>query len=148
MPKTQAKQKKKKNMSVWTWIGIGMVVVVAVALVYFLIPRQGAGAMPAEISVTDAYEKRESGAYILDVRQPEEWDQVHIPGATLIPLGELQSRLSEVPRDQEVVVVCRSGNRSQEGRNILKNAGYEQVTSMAGGVNQWQAAGYPTVSGP
>ena len=148
MPKTQAKQKKKKNMSVWTWIGIGMVVIVAVALVYFLIPRQGAGAMPAEISVADAYAKRESGAYVLDVRQPEEWDQVHIPGATLIPLGELQSRLSEVPRDQEVVVVCRSGNRSQEGRNILKNAGYEQVTSMAGGVNQWQAAGYPTVSGP
>lgn len=148
MPKTQVKPKKKNNMSVWTWVGIGMVVVVAVALVYFLIPRQGAGAMPAEISVSDAYAKRESGAYILDVRQPEEWDQVHIPGATLIPLGELQSRLSEVPRDQEVVVVCRSGNRSQEGRNILKNAGYEQVTSMAGGVNQWQAAGYPTVSGP
>lgn len=148
MPKHQIKPKKKNNMSVWTWVGIGMVVVVAVALVYFLIPRQGAGAMPAEISVADAYAKRESGAYILDVRQPEEWDQVHIPGATLIPLGELQSRLSEVPRDQEVVVVCRSGNRSQEGRNILKNAGYEQVTSMAGGVNQWQAAGYPTVSGP
>jgi len=148
MPKNQAKSKKKNNMSVWTWVGIGMVVVVAVALVYFLIPRQGAGAMPAEISVSDAYAKRDAGAFILDVRQPEEWDQVHIPGATLIPLGELQSRLSEVPSDQEVVVVCRSGNRSQEGRNILKNAGYEQVTSMAGGVNQWQAAGYPTVSGP
>lgn len=148
MPKTQAKQKKKKNMSVWTWVGIGMVAVVAVALVYFLIPRQGAGATPAEISVADAYAKRDAGAFILDVRQPEEWDQVHIPGATLIPLGELQSRLSEVPSDQEVVVVCRSGNRSQEGRNILKNAGFEQVTSMAGGVNQWQAAGYPTVSGP
>ncbi len=104
--------------------------------------------MPAEISVADAYAKREAGAFILDVRQPEEWNQVHIPGATLIPLGELQSRLSEVPSDQEVVVVCRSGNRSQQGRDILKNAGFEQVTSMAGGVNQWQAAGYPTVSGP
>ncbi len=104
--------------------------------------------MPGEISVQDAFAKRESGAFILDVRQPEEWNQVHIPGATLIPLGELPNRLSEVPADQEVVVVCRSGNRSQQGRDILLKAGYEQATSMAGGMNQWQAAGYPTESGP
>jgi rhodanese-related sulfurtransferase len=146
---TQTKKaKQKNNLNVWTWVGIGMIVVVAVALVYLLLPRQSAGAVPAEISVQDAYAKREAGAYILDVRQPEEWDQVHIPGATLIPLGELASRVNEVPRDQEVVVVCRSGNRSQEGRDILKQAGFENVTSMQGGVNQWQVAGYPTVSGP
>jgi rhodanese-related sulfurtransferase len=148
MPNNQAKPKKKNNMSVWTWVGIGMVVVVAIALVYMILPRQSTGALPAEISVADAYAKHEAGAYILDVRQPEEWNQAHIAGATLIPLGELESRLSEVPSDQEVVVVCRSGNRSQQGRDILKNAGFEQVTSMAGGVTQWQAAGYPTVSGP
>jgi rhodanese-related sulfurtransferase len=81
---------------------------------------------------------------VLDVRQPEEWDQVHIPGTTLIPLGELESRLSEVPKDKEVVVVCRSGNRSQQGRDILLNAGFEQVTSMTGGLNDWRSSGYPT----
>jgi rhodanese-related sulfurtransferase len=56
--------------------------------------------------------------------------------------------VSEVPQDQEVVVVCRSGNRSQQGRDILLSAGFEQVTSMAGGVNQWKSAGFETVSGP
>jgi rhodanese-related sulfurtransferase len=91
---------------------------------------------------------RDAGAFILDVRQPEEWNEVHISGATLIPLGDLASRVDEVPTDQEVVVVCRSGNRSQQGRDILLSAGYEQVTSMAGGINQWSSAGLETVSGP
>jgi rhodanese-related sulfurtransferase len=91
---------------------------------------------------------RDSGAFILDVREPDEWNESHIPGATLIPLGELASRVDEVPQDQEVVVVCRSGNRSQQGRDILLSAGFTDVTSMAGGVNQWKAAGFETVSGP
>ena len=107
-----------------------------------------AAALPAEISVTDAVAKRDAGAFILDVRQPDEWNAVHIPGATLIPLDQLEARVNEVPKDKEVVVVCRSGNRSQQGRDILKSAGFSQVTSMAGGMNQWSAAGYPTATGP
>ena len=138
----------KRRMTVWMWIGIGLVLLLAAAAVFWMVyPRDRSG-IPAEISVQEAYAKREAGAFILDVRQPEEWEQVHIPGATLIPLGDLPDRLSEVPGDQEVVVVCRSGNRSQEGRDILKKAGYEQVTSMKGGIKEWQAAGYPTLSGP
>ena len=106
-----------------------------------------AAALPAEISVADAATKRDAGAFILDVRQPDEWNAVHIPGATLIPLDQLEARVNEVPKDKEVVVVCRSGNRSQAGRDILKNAGFPQVTSMSGGMNQWSAAGLPTASG-
>ena len=71
-----------------------------------------------------------------------------VPDSTLIPVGELENRLDEVPRDREIVVVCRSGNRSRTGRDILLKAGYPQVTSVTGGLKQWQAAGYPTVSGP
>ncbi len=104
--------------------------------------------LPREISVQEAAAKRDAGAFILDVRQPDEWSQYHIEGATLIPLGELASRLNELPRNQGIVVVCHSGNRSAKGRDILLNAGFTQVTSMAGGLIQWQAAGYPTVSGP
>jgi rhodanese-related sulfurtransferase len=84
---------------------------------------------------------------MLDVRQPDEWAAGHIPGATLIPLGELSSRLAEVPEDRQVVVVCRSGNRSAQGRDILLGAGYPSATSMAGGMNAWTAAGYETVTG-
>lgn len=106
-----------------------------------------AAALPAEISVAKAAAKRDAGAFILDVREPDEWNTVHIPGATLIPLGQLEARVNEVPKDKEVVVVCRSGNRSKQGRDILKNAGFTQVTSMAGGMTQWSAAGLPTAAG-
>ena len=104
--------------------------------------------LPDEIAVVEAAAKREAGDFILDVRTQEEWNEYHIPGSTLIPLDQLEARLSEVPRDKEVVVVCRSGNRSKPGRDALKAAGYTQVTSMAGGLNGWKAAGLPTVAGP
>ena len=99
--------------------------------------------MASEISVQEAYQKFQQGAFLLDVRTPEEWNDFHAVGATLLPLEELPNRLSEVPRDREIVVVCRSGNRSQEGRDILRKAGYERVTSIAGGMNAWRDAGYP-----
>jgi rhodanese-related sulfurtransferase len=104
--------------------------------------------LPDEITVAEAAAKRDAGAFILDVRTPEEWNEVHIPGATSIPLDQLETRLTEVPKDKEVVVVCRSGNRSKPGRDILKNAGFPQVTSMSGGLKVWQAANLPTVTGP
>lgn len=81
--------------------------------------------------------------HVLDVRTVEEWNEFHAPNTTLIPLDELASRVDEVPRDREIVVVCRSGNRSQQGRDILLNAGFEKVTSMTGGLNEWRARGYP-----
>jgi rhodanese-related sulfurtransferase len=102
---------------------------------------------PSAITAAQAAEKRDQGAFILDVREPDEWAQMHIPGATLIPLGELPDRLNEVPKDKEIVVVCRSGNRSAQGRDILLKAGFTNVASMTGGMTQWQAQGYPVASG-
>lgn len=131
------------------WAGLGILVLV-IAGILFINPGKTASAdtLPREISVSEASAMREAGAFILDVREPEEWNESHIPGATLIPLGELASRVNEIPEDQEIVVVCRSGNRSAQGRDILLSAGFTQVTSMAGGINQWKAAGFETVSGP
>jgi rhodanese-related sulfurtransferase len=131
------------------WIGLGVLAVLVFAGILFLRRSPDAGqALAAEISVGQALSMRESGAFVLDVRQPEEWLDHHIPGSTLIPLGELPARISEVPQDQEILVVCRSGNRSAQGRDILLDAGFDQVSSMAGGLTEWRAAGYPTVSGP
>jgi rhodanese-related sulfurtransferase len=99
--------------------------------------------LPNEISVDEAYNLYQGkGAFFLDVREQSEWDSFHIPGTTLVPLGQLSQRLSEIPKDQSIVVVCRSGNRSQQGRDILKQAGYTNVTSMAGGVTTWKTQGY------
>lgn len=139
-------QPKKNNPVLWKLIAL---LVLELAAIW--VNSRGTAASsgyPREVSVEEAAAKREAGAFILDVRQPEEWNDFHIPDSTLIPLGELASRVDELPRDQEIVVVCRSGNRSQQGRDILLEAGFSQVTSMAGGVTQWRAAGHPTVSGP
>lgn len=105
-------------------------------------------AMPKEVSLNEAVNLRNVGAFILDVRQPEEWNEYHVPGSTLIPLGELDKHVKELPHDKPIVVVCRSGNRSATGRDILIKAGLTQVTSLAGGLTQWKAAGHPTVTGP
>jgi len=140
-------QRKSKNQ-IWVWGAIVLLILGASAVWFFNRSSTGSQSLPKEISVGEATAKRDAGAFILDVRQPDEWNTVHIPGSTLIPLDQLASRVNELPRDQEIVVVCRSGNRSAQGRDILLGAGFAQVTSMAGGVTQWQAAGYPTVSGP
>jgi len=135
------------------WGGIALALLLIVAAVVWLrpgataAPAASAGA-PAEISVEQARQKYDSGVFVLDVREQSEWNAGHIPNATLVPLGELQQRAAELPKDKEIVVVCRSGNRSATGRDILLKAGFASVTSMAGGMNQWQAAGYPTVTGP
>jgi len=141
-------QQRKKNNNLLLWGLVAILVIGASTL--WLISRNtiAASSYPSEISVEEAVAKRDSGAFILDVREPDEWNQIHVPNSALIPLGELAARLGELPKDQEIVVVCRSGNRSAKGRDILLNAGFNQVTSMAGGLTQWKAAGYPTVSGP
>jgi rhodanese-related sulfurtransferase len=132
-------------------VGIAIVVIAtgSLLLVTSNIPASNpsSSGLPLEISSADALQKKDSGAFILDVRQPEEWAEYHMPGSTLIPLGELAARIKEVPADREIVVICRSGNRSKSGRDILLEAGYSKVTSMAGGLTDWRNRGYPTESG-
>jgi len=82
---------------------------------------------------------------IIDVREPSAYAQGHIPGAALIPLGELSGRLEEVPRDQAVVLVCRSGNRSRQALQILGAEGFEDIHNLLGGMNAWSRAGYEVV---
>ena len=127
---------------------IGLLIIVG--LVIYLILQAGgrsgnnaSASLANEISVGEAYTKYQNGAFVLDVRTQEEWNEYHAPNTTLIPLDQLPARLNEVPKDREIVVVCRSGNRSQEGRDILLNAGFTQVTSVKGGLNEWRANGYP-----
>lgn len=77
-----------------------------------------------------------STLYIVDVRTIGEFRSGHIPGAKLIPLGELANRLSEIPKNQPVVTVCRSGSRSLSAARQLKKAGYD-VYNMTGGMMRW-----------
>ncbi|HEB64191.1 MAG TPA: rhodanese-like domain-containing protein [Chloroflexi bacterium] len=144
--KKKRKQQKSTASSPWLWIVLGGLVVIAVGAVLFLNNSRrsstGQTALPAEISVQQAYEKYQAGTYVLDVRTQAEWNEYHIPGTHLIPLDELESRLASLPKGEEIVVVCRSGNRSAVATQILRDNGFD-ATSMAGGVKAWRAAGYP-----
>ena len=147
MKQNKKKQVSKKSFPVWGWVLIALAVI---AVAGFALSQKSpaiAAGLPAEISVDQAAQKRDQGAFILDVREPSEWTSFHIPGATLIPLGDLPNRLSDVPKDREVVVVCRTGHRSAQGRDILLKAGFIKVTSMTGGVTQWQTQGLPIATG-
>jgi adenylyltransferase/sulfurtransferase len=84
-------------------------------------------------------------AVFLDVREREEWDEGHIPGAVHLPRGWLESRIEQaVPdRAKPIVAYCASGNRSTFATRTLEELGYENVVSLAGGINDWKRHGYP-----
>ena len=84
--------------------------------------------------------------FLLDVREPHEYREGHIAGARLIPLGELGRRLNELPQDRDIVVICRSGNRSGTATRQLVQSGYRAI-NLSGGMNAWQRAGFPTRRG-
>ncbi|NOY99560.1 MAG: rhodanese-like domain-containing protein [Chloroflexi bacterium] len=146
-----SRSKRKQSVFDQAWFKFGLIGV-AVLIVALIVASNNtqptAATLPTEINVDQAYQRYNEGTFLLDVRTIEEWNEYHIPNTTLIPLDELPDRLDEVPRDQMIVVVCRSGNRSQIGRDILLQAGFEQVASMAGGVKTWRASGYPIETGP
>lgn len=99
-----------------------------------------------EIDVDTLDERRNAGTAVLDVRQPDEYDEGHVPGAVLIPLAELAERLSEVP-PPPVLVICRSGARSLKAAEYLLANGID-ATNVAGGTLAWIDAGKPVVTGP
>jgi rhodanese-related sulfurtransferase len=84
--------------------------------------------------------------YLLDVRQPEEFRSGHIAGAKLIPLGELDGRMSEVPKGSEVVCICASGHRSIPAARKLIAAGYT-ASNMKNGMIAWYTAKLPVQKG-
>ncbi|HUG47393.1 MAG TPA: rhodanese-like domain-containing protein [Candidatus Limnocylindria bacterium] len=84
---------------------------------------------------------------VIDVRQRDEYERGHVPGALHIMAGELPQRLAELPRDRPLVTICAAGYRSGVAAGLLRQAGFEDVTSVAGGVPAWRAAGLPTERG-
>lgn len=89
------------------------------------------------------------GVLLLDVRELDEYEELRAPGSTLIPLGQLQQRLSEIEdyKKLKVAVICRSGNRSAQAIKLLEGAGFSGAVNVEGGMNAWQKAGLPVLSG-
>jgi glyoxylase-like metal-dependent hydrolase (beta-lactamase superfamily II)/rhodanese-related sulfurtransferase len=87
---------------------------------------------------------------VLDVREPAEWtgELGRIPGAALLPLGQLRARLEGLPRERPIVAVCRSGGRSAEASLILEKAGFARAANLNGGMIRWRSLGLPVEAGP
>ena len=100
-----------------------------------------------EIDVAELARRHAEGAYVLDVRQPDEYEAGHVPGAVLVPLDQLPARQSEVPADRPVLVICKSGGRSAAAVQALTAAGYD-ATNVAGGTMAWIDAGNRVAEGP
>jgi phage shock protein E len=137
--RNQRKQKSRRN--IYLTAGIGLTVIV---LIIIFVSR-GTPIAAQDLSPA-AYQNQfissNTAHFLLDVRTPEEFASGHIHGAVNIPVDSLESRLSEVPTDQSVVVYCRSGNRSAQASQILAQAGYTNIYDM-GGLNDWTAQGFP-----
>ncbi|MBX6167282.1 rhodanese-like domain-containing protein [Thermobispora bispora] len=92
----------------------------------------------------DASEVPEN-AFLLDVRELDEWRAGHAPQAVHIPMGDLRSRIGEVPDAQPIYVICRAGGRSAQAAAWLNHIG-KQAINVGGGMQSWAAAGRPMVS--
>jgi len=99
----------------------------------------------ADVSAEDGRRMVDDGALLLDVREADEWDAGHAPEALWIPMGELQARVAELPRDRRIVAICRSGNRSHVVAGALIGAGYDAV-NLDGGMRAWMAEDYEVVA--
>jgi rhodanese-related sulfurtransferase len=97
------------------------------------VPGIGAAEVPVE-------------AYLLDVREDEEWAAGHAPDAHHVPMMEIPARLDEIPVDRDVVVVCRVGGRSAQVVAYLQAAGRDNVLNLEGGMIAWARAGRPMIS--
>jgi rhodanese-related sulfurtransferase len=97
-----------------------------------------------EVTADEVRERRARGDrfVLLDVREPNEWAMGRIPGAVHIPRGVMETTIeSRVPREDEVVIYCASGNRSALAADVLQQMGYRKVSSMRGGIRGWSDMG-------
>lgn len=108
-------------------------------------PRIPPVQVPA-IDIATLRERLDEGAPLIDVREPDEYTEARAPGARLVPLGQLPDRMGEIPTDQTVYVICRSGGRSAKAVEHLRANGVDAV-NVAGGTMAWIEAGHTVETG-
>jgi rhodanese-related sulfurtransferase len=96
----------------------------------------------SQISPSQALEAQRAGALLVDVREPDEWEAGHAPGALHLPLADLAERRQELEGASRVVMVCRSGARSELAASLLASAGIE-AENLTGGMQAWERSGQP-----
>jgi rhodanese-related sulfurtransferase len=125
---------------------IGAAGLLAVAAIVAFLTLGGADAESDPLRTVDVralHAAMEDGATLIDVREPHEHDAGHVEGALLMPLARTERMAGDLPKDEPVYVICRSGNRSLQASRALVEAGFEDVRNVEGGMIAWEAAGLP-----
>jgi len=106
-------------------------------------------AVPQNISAVQAREmiEKDPQLYLLDVRTFQEYSEIRLEGATLIPIDQLLRRIEELPKDRPMLVYCAVGSRSSQVVNYLAKIGYGPVYNLNGGIWSWQLRNYPVLKG-
>jgi len=150
------RKNKKSGLPKWViWASASLIALLAV-LAYFVVRSSHQMnltptptptiALPAEISVEDAYTLFQNNAAVfLDVRPANGWVAYHIGSSVSIPFDELSSRESELPPHRVIVIVDQAGELGSQARAILKGAGFSLVTVMTGGMDAWVQHHYPFI---
>jgi rhodanese-related sulfurtransferase len=99
-----------------------------------------------EIDIAEAARRHAAGTPVFDVREPDEYVEGHVPGAPLIPLGDVMERVDEFPATDEVLIICKMGGRSRKAAQYLRGQGIDAV-NIAGGTMAWIDEGHPVVTG-
>ena len=102
--------------------------------------------MTVTVTIDELAAARADGAVVVDVREATEYVAGHVPGAQLVPMGQLASRAAELDSSQPVYVICSSGNRSRAMADLLVRLGFD-ARSVDGGTSAWQSSGRPVVTG-
>ncbi len=127
------------------WLVLGLVLITVIAAGCAPAAPQ-AEALPALLSPQDAASMlaEDENVVLLDVRTQQEWDiDGHSPDAMLIPLDQLGQRVSELDKSDTILVICRSGNRSQTAAEFLRAQGFTRVSEVEAGMRNWAAQGLP-----
>ena len=125
------------------YIALALSVVASVLFAPSLLPRGGYG----DVTVQEARRLIEDkpDLVLLDVRTESEYEESHIEGAVNIPVQELSVRFDELSPEDELLVYCRTGNRSAQAVDILLDLGFTKIYHMDAGITGWVEAGYPVV---
>lgn len=99
-----------------------------------------------QVEIDEFKKEVEAGATIIDVREPSEYSNGHVPNAISMPLSSLGATFTEIPKDKEVYVICELGGRSYSAAEALNQAGVKAI-SVNGGTSAWQRAGNSVVTG-
>ena len=113
----------------------------------FLRSLMGPGVPSVDVKQAAEMQGDDGGALIIDVREPNEYAQIRARGDVLLQLGRLNNRTKDLPRDREILLMCRTGARSANATQFLAANGFENVTNVNGGIMAWYQAGLPTTSG-